>query len=242
MDRQEEPENDKQVDGNDYLWDGSGRSDPEIQRLETLLAKFRHDRPAPEFPAIVPANRWRFLFQRNWKFAALATAAAAVLIAAIILIPNKESRTPQLAEGWQVSGVAGTPRIGSTSVTQSRRLAIGEALETDHQSSAELEAENIGRIDVDADTRLRLLSMGASKQIALDHGTIHAFIWSPPGEFVVETPSAVTVDLGCAYTLHVDDSGAGTVRTSVGWVGFKLNGRDAFIPAGAACSTKPKLG
>jgi hypothetical protein len=80
------------------------------------------------------------------------------------------------------------------------------------------------------------------KQIALDRGTIQAYIWAPPGQFVVDTPSAVTVDLGCAYTLHVDDSGAGLVRTSLGWVGFKRNGHESFIPAGAACATRPRGG
>jgi len=50
------------------------------------------------------------------------------------------------------------------------------------------------------------------------------------------------VDLGCAYTLQVDDSGAGIVRTSLGWVGFKLNDHESFIPAGAACATRPKVG
>ena len=59
---------------------------------------------------------------------------------------------------------------------------------------------------------------------------------------MVDTPSATTVDLGCAYTLHVDDTGVGLVRTSLGWVGFKLNGRESFIPAGAACATRPKIG
>jgi len=32
------------------------------------------------------------------------------------------------------------------------------------------------------------------------------------------------------------------VRTSLGWVGFKLNGHESFIPAGAACATRPKIG
>jgi len=31
----------------DYLWDGSGEPDPEVQRLEALLGRFHHDRPAP---------------------------------------------------------------------------------------------------------------------------------------------------------------------------------------------------
>jgi len=116
-------------------------------------------------------------------------------------------------------------------------------LETDRQSRASLRADDIGQIQVDPSTRLRLLSMGSGlKRIALDRGTIHTYIWAPAGQFVVDTPSAVTVDLGCAYTLHVDDSGAGMVRTSLGWVGFKLNGHESFIPAGAACATRPKVG
>jgi hypothetical protein len=40
----------------------------------------------------------------------------------------------------------------------------------------------------------------------------------------------------------VDDSGAGLLRTTLGWVGFKLNGHESFIPAGAVCSTRPKIG
>jgi len=41
----------------DYLWDGSGEPDPEIQRLETLLGRFQHDLPAPVFPDIAPDRR-----------------------------------------------------------------------------------------------------------------------------------------------------------------------------------------
>ncbi len=80
------------------------------------------------------------------------------------------------------------------------------------------------------------------KRLSLERGTIHATIWAPPGEFVVDTPSAQAVDLGCVYTLHVDDSGAGLLRTTMGWVGFKLNGHESFIPAGAVCATRPKIG
>ena len=42
--------------------------------------------------------------------------------------------------------------------------------------------------------------------MALDQGTIHARIWAPPKFFYVNTQAAVAVDLGCAYTLHVDDA------------------------------------
>ena len=92
-------------------------------------------------------------------------------------------------------------------------------------------------------SRVRLLQTDPNhKRLQLDVGTIHAAIWAPPGQFVVDTPSAVAVDLGCAYTLQVAPDGSGTIRTTLGWVGFHLNGRDSFIPAGAMCSTRPKVG
>src|SRR5207248_7276935 len=100
-----------------------------------------------------------------------------------------------------------------------------------------------GRVEIDAGSRLRLLANGPGrKRLSLERGTIHATIWAPPGEFVVDTPSAVAVDLGCVYTLHVDDSGAGLLRTTMGWVGFKLHGHESFIPAGAICQTRPRIG
>src|SRR6266699_3042489 len=176
----------------------------------------------------------------------VATTAAAVLaIALVTFLVYGRKTVPVTVAGWDVSRVAGTPRIGSNVISgkETSRLGVGQILETDHQSRASLRAEDIGQIEVEASTRLRLLSMGSGlKRIALDRGTIHTYIWAPAGQFVVDTPSAVTVDLGCAYTLQVDDSGAGMVRTSLGWVGFKLNGHESFIPAGAACATRPKVG
>jgi hypothetical protein len=240
-------ENGPPTNSDDYLWDGSGEPDPEIQRLEALLEMFRHHRPAPVFPEIVPDRRWTFVPWRMRLSPALGTIAVAVAaIALVTFLVYGRKPAPTIVAGWDVSRVAGTPRIGRKGIggkDGTSRLGIGQMLETDHQSRASLQADDIGQIEVDPSTRLRLLSMGSGlKQIALDRGTIHTYIWAPPGQFVVETPSAVTVDLGCAYTLQVDDSGAGLVRTSLGWVGFKLRGHESFIPAGAACATKPKVG
>jgi len=232
----------------DYLWDGSGEPDPEIQKLEALLGEYRYAGPAPVFPEIVPDGRRTFFPLRMRLFPTLVTTAAAVLAVGVIafLVHGKKPPPQLTAVGWDVSRLAGTPRIGRNAITGNEgpsRLGVGQVLETDAQSRASLEAEGIGQIEMEPSTRLRLLTMGkGTKQIALDRGTIHAFIWAPPGQFVVDTPSAVTVDLGCAYTLQVDDSGGGIVRTSLGWVGFKLNGHESFIPAGAACATRPKVG
>ena len=35
-----------------YLWDGSGQPDPEIQRLEHALGRFRHKRVRSFIPAV----------------------------------------------------------------------------------------------------------------------------------------------------------------------------------------------
>src|SRR5439155_10999956 len=76
-------------------------------------------------------------------------------------------------------------------------------------------------------------------RLALDRGTINAFIQAPPGQFVVDTPSATATDLGCVYTLHVDDRGAGLLSVVAGWVAFESNGFESFVPAGASCRTDP---
>jgi hypothetical protein len=101
----------------------------------------------------------------------------------------------------------------------------------------------IGEVLVEPNTRLRLLEVGDQRQrLHLELGTVTAVILAPPRQFVVETPSAAAVDLGCAYTLEVDASGGALVTVLAGWVSFELRGRDAFIPAGARCATRPGIG
>lgn len=240
-------ENKTSMESYDYLWDRSGEPDPEIEHLEAVLGKFRHDSPTPVFPEIVARRRWVVFPWRLRRSPALAMAAAGLAtIVAVTFLFYRSKPTPTNPTGWDVSDLQGTLRVGQETIAakgRATRVAMGQLLETDGQSRARLQAVDIGQIEVDPSTRLRLLNTGSGlKRIALDRGTIHAYIWAPPGQFVVDTPSAVTVDLGCAYTLQVDDSGAGMVRTSLGWVGFKLNGHESFIPAGAACATRPKVG
>ena len=230
----------------DYLWDGSGEPDPEIQKLETALGRLRHDRPAPAFPAIPMAKPSR----RFWRIPAVRFAAAAACVlaiaAAVFMWHRSNPERVTLVAGWNVTRVAGVPRVGTQNLTAQHDKSVlinGQALETDAQSQASIRAEQIGEIDVEPNTILRV-PRGSSgwTRLALDRGTIHASIWAPAGEFVVNTPSAMAVDLGCTYTLHVDDSGDGTLHTTFGWVGFKLGNREAFIPAGAACHTRKNSG
>jgi len=134
----------------DYLWDGSGEPDPEVQRLEALLGKYRHDRPAPVFPAIVPHERWIFRLLPRRQFPALATAVAllAITVGAFLLYVRKQ---PTIGgPGWDVSSLAGTPRIGRKIIREkgSNRLGVGQLVETDSQSRASLQAEDIGQIEM----------------------------------------------------------------------------------------------
>jgi FecR protein len=225
----------------DYLWDGSGEPDPEIQKLENTLGRFRHNQPAPDFRIPAPSRlRPRFKI----AFACLATAAALAIVAA--QYTNSLRRFSPSEPEWNVTTEAGMPQIGSKGIGADGKLAplrAGQTLETDENSRAAISDGETGEVEVGPDTRLRAVeSRSGTKRLALERGTIHAQIWAPAGRFVVDTPSAVAVDLGCVYTLHVDDSGAGLLRTSFGWVGFKLNGREAFIPTGAACATHPISG
>ena len=228
-----------------YLWDGSGASDPEVEKLEKLLSAFRYDPPARAIPHIETLRAWSRPSQWFPAFASFAGIAALAVVLVATLVRGRQT-APAPGPGWEVSDVHGTLWLGRAPLSagqSSPRLGIGQVLETGMQSHARLIAEQTGQIDVDPSTRLRLVAMGNdAKRLALDHGVIHAFIWSPPGQFVVDTPSGTTVDLGCSYTLQVDDSGAGLVRTSLGWVGFKLKGHESFIPAGAVAAIRPDSG
>jgi len=121
--------------------------------------------------------------------------------------------------------------------------ALGEWLRTDGSSRASLAVADIGQLEIDPDTRVRLVASAAGRhELEMAQGTVHATIWAPPGQFVVQTPGSTAVDLGCAYTLSVDPHGGGTIDVETGWVGFEYQGREAFIPAGARCLTRPKVG
>jgi len=226
----------------DYLWDGSGEPDPEIQRLEKLLGRFRHKRPAPELPA--RAGLWDSLRMRPW-FPEVALVTAMALLAVGSWLALRKPPQPAPAEppaAWQVARLAGAPTVASQRIGEKGRLGVGQRLETDTSSRALIDVGGVGEVQVDPETRLRLVEARSARRLALERGTIHALIWAPPGQFVVDTPSAVAVDLGCAYTLHVDDHGAGLLRVTFGWVGFKLKDRESFIPEGALCKTRPEAG
>ena len=205
----------------DYLWDRSGEPDPEIVQLERILGQLRLRKEGRSFgpgrPRAAEAGR-----SRIWMWAA-----AAVLILGITF---------------------GVQRILTTGPVTSWRLSLdgrrasavraGQIIETHAARHATMESESIGRVEVEPDSRLRVLSAHSNEQrFALDRGTIHALIWAPPAQFVVDTPAAKAVDLGCQYILQVGSDGGGLLTVESGWVAFQWRSLESFIPAGAACRT-----
>ena len=122
-------------------------------------------------------------------------------------------------------------------------MYLGQVIETAESVRGTITSEFVGRVDIEPDSRLRMIAASRGRQrLALDKGAIHAFIWAPPAQFVVDTPAAKAVDLGCQYTLRVDKSGVGFLTVEAGWVAFDWRGAESFIPAGAACFTRPGRG
>lgn len=209
----------------DYLWDRSGPPDPEIERLEQTLAPLRHRHR----PDMVGQVRER---PRVWM-----AAAAAIVLAAVATWQFKVP--PPQATAWQVSRLEGASRVGSQNAAVDMAVRSGQLLRTGRESQLSLTADEVGRIDIGPDSEMRAAS---NRQLMLNRGMLHAFIWARPGQFVVETPSARAIDLGCEYTINVDEAGNGLLRVSLGWVAFRYQGNESFIPEGAQCVTRKRGG
>jgi len=168
--------------------------------------------------------RWSGRARRRWpRWTWIAAAAAAAILAVGIGV-----RTASPVTSWRLS------------VTGEKPTAVRAGQVITHGT---IESEFVGEVQVEPDSRLRLLrARDGEHRLALDHGTIHALIWAPPTQFVVDTPAAKTVDLGCRYTLRVAQDGTGFLTVETGWVAFEWKNLESFIPAGAACTTRPGRG
>jgi hypothetical protein len=150
---------------------------------------------------------------------------------------------PTPASYWQVENIEGSSKIENEVFSEVGLFKVGESLETDALSRAKIRVGSIGEVEVDQDSKVKLIKTKPDEyKLALDKGKIHATIWAPPRLFFVETPSATAVDLGCMYTLEVDESGSTLLHVTSGWVALENNGQESIIPAGAVCETHKSSG
>ncbi len=171
-----------------------------------------------------------------------AIAAAVVILVTGGLLLLRGSRTAR-GPYWAVASLDGTPRIASKAIGNEGQLRVGQWLETDGTSRAQIDIANIGQAEIDPNTRVRLIeTRPAEHRLELARGRITARVWAPPKLFFVNTPSGVAEDLGCAYTLEVDDSGNSILHVTLGWVSLQLTDRESTVPAGAACATRRGIG
>lgn len=202
---------------------------PEIQaRVEQL---------APRTLAPAEPSTWRSARAAARRFRLPLAAAAGLVIAAL-----GWWRAPA-GPSWSVAAVSGAPRVGHRPVPAQARLRIGQWLETDASSTARIEVGGIGEVRLEPNSRLRLVNAAATDhRLQLERGRLAALIWAPPRLFFVETPSATAIDLGCAYTLTVDDRGVGVIEVTAGYVALEHAGRESVVPAGLSCLTHPGSG
>jgi hypothetical protein len=150
--------------------------------------------------------------------------------------PDIAPVTDAATSSWEVETIAGAPKIaGSASMD---KLPVGEYLETDGSSRARIEVATIGNVEIGPNSRVKLVGTNEKQhRLSLERGSLHAKILAPPRLFIVDTPSAAAVDLGCEYTLEVDQAGNSKLNVTSGFVALEDAGRESIVPAGASCLT-----
>src|SRR6185295_2767406 len=124
-------------------------------------------------------------------------------------------------------------------------------METAPSTRVRLEIADLGHVEIDGGSRVRVLEAGAgatagAHRLELGRGRLQAAISAPPRLFFVSTRAATAVDLGCAYELAIGDDGGGTLRVTSGYVELEPTStptpRRSLVPRGAECAIDPARG
>ena len=168
---------------------------------------------------------------RTNSFAALRWATAALVVGGAA---SWYATRPELPS-WQVSWLEGSAAVN--------KIKVGEWLQTGGNSRARITVGDIGVVDVEPNTRIRLVAASSTEhRLTLARGEISATVSAPPRLFLVDTPASTAVDLGCAYKIKTDEKGDGVLRVTSGWVSLEWKGRESLVPAGANCRTRSGTG
>jgi ferric-dicitrate binding protein FerR (iron transport regulator) len=199
----------------DYLWDRSGEPDAEVQKLEALLGRYRSVSAMPDFNRVTVIRR-----RRVWPFAVAATLILCAILGAFRFY------TP--ANRWRAIDASGNADVPHS------LLVAGDVVRTE-RGSVRLRSPSVGTIDLGANTTVRLIENRRKRhRLALASGTIHAKTTSQPGVFVIDTPKARAIDLGCEYTLTIAPNGGGELHVIAGWVDLTHGYEQSLVPQGAS--------
>ncbi len=153
------------------------------------------------------------------------TAALALLALAYWRIAHRRRR-------WDVARLNGSP------------VKTGEWIETDSQSRVTVRVGEIGIVEIEPGTRVRVVTARPGEhRLALARGEIRAKISAPPKLFFVDTAVRAPQSILAASTRSTDDElGLGLLTVTRGWVSFQWKGLESLVPAGASCRTHPRIG
>ena len=170
----------------------------------------------------------------------VAAFAAVILVAVTIGVVWSSYYGPRAS--WDVERLIGTVRIDGH-IRDVGGLAVGETLETDSSSRAKISVGKIGEVELEPNSRIKLVQARVTEhRLALERGKMSARISAPPRLFFVDTAAAEAVDLGCAYTLQVDDAGRGLLHVTLGEVALVRDGREVYVPRYGMCQTRKGIG
>lgn len=220
----------------DYLHDPTAPEDPEVARLERLL---RSERYVPGSFQPRPAARPRLGRRPVLVGVALAAAAAALVWLSVRRAPSTLSPRPVASEQAPVGSGPSLALIeghGATvaGATPGATLPSKAWLES-HEALVRL-GLSVGTVDLSPDGALRVLVADPERQhLELARGRVAVRVSATPEAFVIDTPEARLVDLGCAYTLEYDPIvRAGAVTVTSGFVRVERGARRVVVPRGAS--------
>lgn len=212
----------------DYLWDRSGTPDPEVQRLEELLGRYKHEAPLKVAP------------HRPRRWLSLAAAAALIILVAAGTLAVR-FYWPH-GEPWDIETVSGLATINGKPVSVHDRFGVGDTLVTSANARVTVNVARVGELDIAPGTELELVATSRRRhRITLRRGSIDARVWAPPFTFGVNTPVGLASDIGCAFNIKYEDT-AGLLAVTSGWVDFDGDLRSALVPQGAMSELSRDLG
>lgn len=213
---------------------------PKVQAPDAIWASIEAALTSRD-PSLDQRERLRRSALPSWRWALAGMAALALFTVAFLGVEYRRTHPP--GERWVVVRIDGSPAISAKHFRGTGKIAAGDWMETDSSSRAGIKVGDIGSVEVEPNTRIRLVTANPGEhRLALARGEIHAKISAPPRLFFVDTASGTAIDLGCEYALSTDEDGSGLLRVTKGWVSFQWKGLESLVPAGGSCRTRPHLG